>query len=47
MQKTTIKVSKDIILKLAKLKIHPRQSNEEIILKLIESYKKNEGKEIE
>jgi hypothetical protein len=38
MQKTTVKVSKDIILKLAKLKIHPRQSNEEVILKLIEAY---------
>ena len=27
MSKTTIKVSKEIILELAKLKIHPRQSN--------------------
>jgi hypothetical protein len=35
---TTIKVSKTVVLKLNKLKIHPRQSNEEIILKLIEGY---------
>lgn len=40
-EKTTIKVGKDLILKLNKLKIHPRQSNEEIILKLIEGYNKN------
>jgi predicted CopG family antitoxin len=38
MQKTTVKVSKEIILKLAKLKVHPRQSNEEVIQKLIEEY---------
>jgi predicted CopG family antitoxin len=36
--KTTIKVGKDIVLKLSKLKVHPRQSNEEVILKLIEGY---------
>jgi predicted CopG family antitoxin len=37
-EKTTIKVSKDLVLKLNKIKIHPRQSNEEVILKLIEGY---------
>jgi|TARA_Y100000310_G_C20661910_1_gene805273 hypothetical protein len=37
-KKTTIKVSKGIVLDLSKLKIHPRQSNEEVILKLIEAY---------
>ena len=42
-QKTTIKVGKNIIKDLSRLKIHPRQSNEEVILKLIEAYneKKN------
>ena len=38
MQKTTVKVSKEIILELAKIKIHPRQSNEEVILKLLKNY---------
>ena len=37
-EKTTIKVSKEIIVELNKLKIHPRQSNEEIVLKLLENY---------
>lgn len=37
-EKTTIKVGKELVLKLNKLKIHPRQSNEEVILKLIEGY---------
>ena len=36
MSKTTIKIDKEIVLKLQKLKIHPRQSNEEVILKLLE-----------
>ncbi len=36
---TTIKISKPIVEKLSKLKIHPRQSYEEVIVKLLESYK--------
>lgn len=38
--KTTIKVSKKLVLELAKLKIHPRQSNEEVISRLIEKHGK-------
>ena len=33
---TTIKVSKDTVIKLNELKIHPRQSYEEVILDLIQ-----------
>ncbi len=43
---TTIKVSKKIVERLSKLKIHPRQSYEEVIVKLLENYKeeiKNES----
>ena len=43
-EKTTIKVGKNIVKELSKIKIHPRQSNEEVILKLLESYKKKRGK---
>ena len=32
---TTIKVSKDTVIELNKLKIHPRQSYEEVILGLL------------
>jgi len=38
--KTTIKVSKSLVSKLNKIKIHPRQSNEEVILRLLEEYGK-------
>jgi len=38
--KTTIKVSKEVVSKLNKLKIHPRQSNEEVILELIQKHGK-------
>jgi len=41
-KKTTIKVSKELVLELNKLKIHPRQSNEEIIWKLLISHNKND-----
>jgi predicted CopG family antitoxin len=41
-EKTTIKVGKDVVSRLIKLKIHSRQSNEEVILKLLESYNKND-----
>ena len=37
---TTIKVSKRTVLELYKLKIHPRQSYEEVVVKLLENYKK-------
>ena len=36
MNKTTIKVSKGLVLDINRLKIHPRQSNEEVILKLLD-----------
>jgi len=39
---TTIKISKAVVGKLSKLKVHPRQSYEEVIVKAIEAYKKNE-----
>lgn len=37
---TTIKLSKETVNKLNKLKIHPRQSYEEVIIKLLEKDKK-------
>jgi len=37
---TTMKVSKKTVLELYNLKIHPRQSYEEVIVKLLERYKK-------
>jgi hypothetical protein len=36
---TTIKLSKKIVEELSKLKIHPRQAYEEVIIKLLSSYK--------
>jgi predicted CopG family antitoxin len=36
---TTIKISKKIVEELSKIKIHPRQSYEEVIIKLLEKYK--------
>ena len=42
MEKTTIKVSKETVKLINSLKIHPRQANEEIILKLIKEHKKGE-----
>ena len=38
MKKTTIAISKETKEKLDRLKIHPRQSYEEVILKLLEVY---------
>lgn len=38
---TTIKLSKLVVEELSKLKIHPRQAYEEVIVKLLEAYKKN------
>ncbi|MBU0628913.1 MAG: hypothetical protein KKC75_07010 [Nanoarchaeota archaeon] len=38
---TTIKISKKVVEELVKLKIHPRQAYEEVILKLLNDYKKN------
>jgi len=38
---TTIKISKETVRLLNKLKIHPRQSYEEVIIKLLKN-KKNE-----
>jgi len=40
---TTIKISKQVVEELSKLKIHPRQSYEEVVVKLIESNKKNKN----
>lgn len=37
---TTIRISKDIVKEIEKLKVHPRQANEEIISKLLDEYKK-------
>ena len=37
---TTIKISKEVVGELLKLKIHPRQAYEEVIVKLIGAYKK-------
>jgi hypothetical protein len=39
---TTIKISKELVSKLSVLKVHPRQAYEEVILRLLEFYKKNE-----
>ena len=36
---TTIKLSKEVVLELSKLKVHPRQAYEEVIVKLLSSYK--------
>jgi len=41
---TTIKISKETVKELSKLKIHPRQSYEEVIVKLLENYKKMKDK---
>jgi hypothetical protein len=38
---TTIKISKNTVKELSLLKVHPRQAYEEVIVKLIENYKKN------
>ena len=37
---STIKLSKDVVKELSNIKIHPRQSYEEVIVKLIGQYKK-------
>ncbi len=37
---TTIKISKKTVGELLKLKIHPRQAYEEVIVKLLEYYRK-------
>ncbi|MEA2036839.1 MAG: hypothetical protein U9O94_04985 [Nanoarchaeota archaeon] len=39
---TTIKISKKVIEELSKLKIHPRQAYEEVIVKLLECYKEGQ-----
>jgi len=41
---TTIKLSKETVDALTKLKIHPRQSYEEVILELLKEKQKKEGK---
>lgn len=41
-KKTTVKVGKKIVLELNKLKVHPRQSNEEIIKMLLEEHNEKE-----
>lgn len=38
---TTIKISKEVAGRLSLLKVHPRQAYEEVIVKLLENYKKN------
>jgi len=38
---TTIKISKKIVEELSNLKIHPRQSYEEVIEKLLTEFKKH------
>lgn len=38
---TTIKTSKETVLGLSRLKIHPRQSYEEVIVKLVREYGKD------
>jgi len=38
---TTIKLSKSVVEELSGLKVHPRQAYEEVIVKLLEAYKKN------
>jgi len=43
-QITTIKVSKQTVKELSKLKIHPRQSYEEVIVKFLEKNKKETEK---
>ena len=44
-EKTTIKVGKEVVAELNKIKVHPRQSNEEIIQELLDSYKKGGKKD--
>ena len=39
-QITTIKISKPVVEELSTLKVHPRQSYEEVIVKLLENHKK-------
>ncbi len=41
---TTIKMSKDVVKKLSTLKIHPRQAYEEVVIELLDFYKKKEIK---
>ena len=41
MNRTTISVTDSTVTKLLKLKIHPRQSNEEVVLDLISYYNKH------
>jgi predicted CopG family antitoxin len=43
---TTIYISDETRQELAKLKVHPRQSYEEVIRKLLEEYKKLKGGDI-
>jgi len=38
---TTIKLSKGVVERLSGLKVHPRQAYEEVIVKLLEVYRKN------
>jgi predicted CopG family antitoxin len=40
MQKTTIKISKKIKQELEKMKIHPRETYEDVIIRLIKKVKK-------
>lgn len=37
---TTIKISKKVVENLSKLKVHPRQAYEEVIVRLLEFYGK-------
>jgi len=40
---TTIKLSKKVVEELSKLKIHPRQAYEEVIVKLLEKHGKEKN----
>jgi len=40
---TTIKISKKVVEELSNLKVHHRQAYEEVIVKLLESYKKRKN----
>lgn len=42
---TTIKISKEVVERLSRLKVHPRQAYEEVIVRLLEVYRK--GKTVE
>jgi len=44
---TTIKISKEIVRELAKLKVHRRQAYDEVISRLVGLYKKDDLKEVE